>query len=101
MELLLHPFADKRSLLEPARCGNAAYRLTLLGTERHTNRGSELPTEHRLADFLELVIEIRNAVGVPEVSQLLDRIGGRDPHAFFQFAYRSFSDALISRAVIG
>jgi len=61
---------------------------------------SDLFAEHGLADFVELVSEVRNAMGVPELSELLDRIGLRDPHAFFQFAYRSRSLALISRAVI-
>src|SRR6266496_4449083 len=101
MQLLLHPFTDKRSLLESARRRNPPHRQAFLGTERHANRVSDLFAEHGLADFVELVSEVRNAMGVPELSELLDRIGVRDPHALFQFAYRSRSLALISRAVIG
>ena len=101
MQLLLDPFPDERSLMESARRRNTSYGQAFLGSERNSNGMSDLPTEHGLADFFELIIEIRDAVGVPEFSQLLDRIYVRNPHAFFQFAYRSLSLALISRAVIG
>src|SRR6266568_7333474 len=88
VQLLLHPLADERSLFDSARRRNATKRQALLSTERHANCVTQLPSEHGLADFLQLVVEVRNAMGVPELSQLLDRIGVRNPHAFFPFAYR-------------
>src|SRR6266545_4221744 len=101
VQLLLHPLADERSLFDAAGRRNTTKRQAFLSSERHANCVSQLPSEHGLADFVHLVVEVRNAVGVPELSQLLDRIGVRNPHAFFQFAYRSLSLVLISRAVIG
>src|SRR5712691_8968174 len=101
MQLLLHPLANERSLFDSARRRNTPHREAFLRTERNANCVSQLAGEHGLADFLQLVIEVGNAVGVPELRQLLDRIGVRNPHAFFQFAYRSLSFALISRAVTG
>src|SRR6266545_3320846 len=70
MQLLLHPFTDKRSLLESARRRNPPHRQAFVGTERDANRVSDLFAEHGLADFVELVSEVRNAVGVPELSKL-------------------------------
>ena len=80
-ELLANPFANKDSLGDAGRFGQATNRGGFAGSEAQLDGGGGAGTlEYRLSDFLQLVQKVGHIMGIPELGQFLDGVG------FWQFA---------------
>jgi hypothetical protein len=72
MQLLLHPRMDERDLIDSTRGCDLAERGPFVGGERDRHGRAH---EDRLGDLLELIVEVRHVVRVPELRQFTN---GRD-----------------------
>ena len=104
VEFLYHPAAQQGGFAHAFGFGNLLDRFGLMRTQVNRNRGTRRALKDRIADFFQLVLELRQVMAVPESSEFLNRISRRDLMSFHCFFHRlncRFSFSVIARAVTG